>query len=95
MGNCAICEKTHDLFELKIPETEEYPSITRYVCAKCWETIARISELASEQTIMKLALKIKNLEEKIEHLEGKLDTLDSHEVSPYEAIMIVERARNG
>jgi len=45
MNKCAICGKTHDLFELTFApdETEAGKTFTRYVCGSCWDVIAAIA----------------------------------------------------
>jgi len=42
---CAICGKSHDLFELRFEanETDAEEEWSQYVCGSCWETIAAIA----------------------------------------------------
>lgn len=50
LPECAICGKKHDLFPIDIPGDEpDWPKTRRYVCGKCWETIAEIARRAVER----------------------------------------------
>lgn len=46
--NCAICGETRDLFILEFDpdDTDAGEKLSRFVCGKCWETIAKIAVLA-------------------------------------------------
>ncbi len=78
MNNCAICGKTNDLFDLAIPDDDGGKSI-RHVCGKCWGVIVHIALRAVQDQLLALSERIEKIED--------------HEVSPYEAAMLLERAR--
>ncbi|TXH52981.1 MAG: hypothetical protein E6Q97_14240 [Desulfurellales bacterium] len=76
MNTCAICGKSSGLFELRIEEDGD--ETLRHVCGKCWDTIAGIA--------------LRAVSDRLDALENRLAELEDHEVSPYEAAMIIERA---
>lgn len=77
MSNCAICDKTSGLFDLVIPGDDDEESTKRQICGKCWGVISHIALLAVQGQLSALNERIEKIEE--------------HEISEYEAAMIVER----
>lgn len=78
MSSCAICSKTSDLFDLVIPD-DEGESTKRQVCGKCWDVITHIA--------------LRAVQDQLSALLERIEKIEDHEVSPYEAAMILERAR--
>lgn len=89
MHSCVMCGKSRDLFELVIPGDEDNggEDYSHRVCGRCWESIAQIARVVSANQIV-------DLENRIDALTERLDELENHDVSPYEAAMIVERSKS-
>lgn len=78
MNKCNICGRTQGLNELSVPCDTGKITI-RHVCNVCWETIAELAILATTQKMIEL--------------EERLAALEDYEPSPYEAAMLLERAK--
>lgn len=76
MNTCAICGKSNGLFDLRIEE--DGGETIRHICGTCWVAIANIA--------------LRTVAPRLAALEGRLAALEDHEISPYEATMIIERA---
>lgn len=74
---CVFCKKTQGLFSLTVKGDEEV--YTQHVCGECWEAVAEIA--------------YRRIKSEIENLTARIEELEAHEVSPYEAAMIVERSK--
>lgn len=87
MNTCAICNKSCDLFTLTIPGDEDNggEDFNRFVCGVCWETIVNLTRRVTEYQFAAM-------QKELDELRDRIGEIEDHEVSPYEAIMIVEQA---
>ena len=61
--NCAICNKSSDLFSLRFEDGEVEEPYTSHVCGKCWEHISAIATRAMRAEMVLLNQRIEKLEQ--------------------------------